>query len=309
MQKVFTLTGNLLAETTAVFKMPSEGGTSRAEGNSEFKVGGKGVNVARTAAALGFKVFAAVFPAGFSGKRCLAELAKEKFFVISAEIEGETRIGLVCENIETKTRTTFLGADVPVKEAALCQVLEKISAEAEEGDALALSGSFAGWMPSFAEKIAALCEKKRLIFCADTYGPPLRDILNVKCALLKINRAELFGLLGETDGGTLEDFKDAFARGGKLAAKAKVFACTDGANAALFSAGGKLFEEIPPKVGKPIDATGCGDAALAVLICELFGRGTCLRVAASRAMRYASMCAATPETGVLSPEKATEALK
>ena len=77
MLKLFTITGNLLAETTAVYEFPRQGSTVRAIGDSKFQVGGKGVNVARAATALGLPAFAAVFPAGFNGAKCVQMLKRD----------------------------------------------------------------------------------------------------------------------------------------------------------------------------------------------------------------------------------------
>ena len=47
MLNIFTITGNLLAETTATFDFPKESQTVRAKGKELFQVGGKGINVAK----------------------------------------------------------------------------------------------------------------------------------------------------------------------------------------------------------------------------------------------------------------------
>ena len=192
MRRVFTITGNLLAETAAVFDMPERGQTARAIGESLFSVGGKGVNVARAAIAIGMPATAAIFPAGYGGGRCVDALRAENIPLILSEIDGETRTGLVCVDNKSGTKTTFLGSDLPVPESALDDVLARISEAANAGDILAFCGSFPAWKPSYAEKIAALIREKNLLFCLDTYGRPLADLAKCGCDILKVNRAELF---------------------------------------------------------------------------------------------------------------------
>ena len=117
MASIFTITGNLLAETTATFNFPKVvGQTVRAISPEKFQSGGKGVNTARIAKLLGFDAYAGIFPAGYNGKKCVKFI--EKYCpTIAVEISGETRTGLVCETPEG-IQTTFLGADLPVPQSA-----------------------------------------------------------------------------------------------------------------------------------------------------------------------------------------------
>lgn len=294
MRTLFTLTGNLLAETTATFDMPREGATARAraDGFSRFQVGGKGVNVSKAARLMGAGTCAAIFPAGFTGQRCAKHLENENFCeLICVKIIGETREGLVCVNSENGAETTFLGADVPVPEAAFREALAQVHQRAAPGDALAICGSFPGWKPFFAEEISHLCKEKKLRLCIDTYGAPLKDLSKEKSALLKINRRELFSALadGISDDGRPETFESAFEHARKNC-RAKIFAASDGASPALFNAGGETFSVTPPAI-REVSATGSGDIMFACLICELFGKNTPPKTAARRACALAAKAA------------------
>lgn len=294
MTTLFTLTGNLLAETSAAFDMPAEGATARAkpDGFFRFQVGGKGVNVSRAAWFMGVNTCAAVFPAGFTGQRCVDFLKRENFCeLIYVEIPGETRSGLVCVNAANGVETTFLGADIPVPENALETALAQIGEKASPGDALAVSGSFPGWKPHFAKKISELCAEKNMRLCIDTYGAPLKDLAKEKTALLKINRRELFSSLAErlADDGSRGAFQNAFEHARKNC-RAEIFAASDGAGDALFSAGGETFSATPPKISE-VSATGSGDIMFACLICELFAKNTPLPNAARRACAWAAKAA------------------
>ncbi|MBQ6533575.1 MAG: hypothetical protein IJI37_00240, partial [Opitutales bacterium] len=309
MRKFFTITGNLLAQTTCVFDMPKPGGTARAKLPPKFDVGGKGVNVARTLAALGADCAAAVFPAGFSGKRCAGALAGENFETIAVEISGETRGGLVCADSRTGARTTFLGADIPVPPGALEKCLEKIKEKIGEGDVVAICGSFPGWGEAHAEMLSRLVAEKKAILCADTYGAPLASLAREKCAAIKINKAELFSFLKDAGEPAPESFYGAFLSAQKkYFLNAQIFAATDGAGEFFFRENEKIFSLTPPKIEREIDPTGCGDAMFAVLLSEIFLKKSGAETAFRRAAKYASMCAETESVGVLPPEKARQAL-
>jgi 1-phosphofructokinase len=63
---IFTLTGNLLAETTLEFASWSPGKTQRASGET-FQVGGKGINVSKMLTRLGAANTALCFTGGAAG--------------------------------------------------------------------------------------------------------------------------------------------------------------------------------------------------------------------------------------------------
>lgn len=304
MRRVFTITGNLLAETESAFDMPERGQTARAVGGSTFRVGGKGVNVARTAIALGMGATAAIFPAGYNGRRCVDVLCGENIPLIASELDGETRSGLVCVDVESGAQTTFLGSNLPVPESALDDVLARISQAANAGDILAFCGSFPAWKPNYAEKIADLARGKKLLLCIDTYGEPLADFTGTDCDIVKINRAELFALLGKSDDGTERDFAETFETArAEFFENAKIFAASDGANPILSDFGRGTEKIAVPKIDGKVRATGCGDAMLARLIYEIFEKHAPAKTALKRAAAYASLCAECSGVGKIDPEK------
>lgn len=309
MRKIFTITGNLLAETSAVFDTPKRGGTARAKGSPMFRVGGKGVNVARAAKSLGMDATAVVFPAGFTGKRCMETLENEGIATISAWLEGETREGLVCTDSADGSNITYLGADVPVPEKALIKAANKIIRKARKGDVLAFCGSFPAWKIGYTQLINYPRIVKKMPLCIDTYGLPLSNFARrEEIDLVKINRAELFGLMKRTDNGTAEKFLKTFK-----AAREKFFDFTemlivsDGANTILADFGNGIIEVEPPKIEREVRATGCGDAMFARLIFELYENSAPPETALRRAAAYASLCAECDGVGTLSPEKAEKA--
>lgn len=300
---MFTITGNLLAETTFLLKYPREGSTVRA-GGASFQVGGKGVNAARAWRRIARrKAFAAIFPAGKTGERCMESLAKEDFCQpLPFWINGETRAGLVCRNPESGLETTFLGADLPIPPKAFDAALRGIAERAASGDIVAFCGSFPGWKINYAEKLGRLCRSRGLKLCVDTYGAPLIDIA-AKCDIfiLKINRAEFCGALGAR----ALTLKASAHAAKKL--RAKYFVVSNSAGKIYAAGEGKAFAITPPKIVREVSATGCGDAMTASLAAELSaGKDFCaaLKISAARA----SASAEIPEVSRWSEPRARKLL-
>jgi len=259
MANLFTITGNLLAETTCLFDAPERGSTARAQSTS-FGVGGKGVNVASAFNRIARKrPYAVVFPAGYTGKRCIASLREENFCrLLKFEISGETRSGLVCRDSRRGGQTTFFTNDTPVLKPAFEAALAKIKSLARDGDFLAFCGSFAGWENPYAAEIADLCAVKNMKLCVDTYGAPLAAFAKLSNVfLLKINADELAML----DAETAADIMRPSAR--KTAICNVVI--TDSNRAVKARFGGDIFVFNPPRVEEK-SPTCCGDVFLASAI-------------------------------------------
>lgn len=303
MSALFTITGNLLAETTAAFDFPQIGQTVRARGKTSFQVGGKGVNVAKAYNLLsGEKAFAVVFTAGYTGLRCLDFLEKSGFCnTLNFGIGGETRQGLVCRTADGR-ETTFLGEDAPIAEAVFFEALKEIDAHAREGDILAFCGSFAGWQQHYAAEIAELCGRKKLRLCVDTYGEPLKDFAKESVFLLKINRDEYRSTFGADSVGAGE-FGRIFPNG-----NIENLIVTDSSKKIECVLSGEYFALTPPKIEREISATGCGDALLGSLIFDI-SCGASLRAALPAAAARASASAACEQTSVWNEPLAQQLLK
>lgn len=126
---------------------------------------------------------------------------------------------------------------------------------------------------------------------------------------MKINRAELFGLMKKTDDGTAEKFLKIFK-----AAREKFFDFTemlivsDGANTILADFGNGIIEVEPPKIEREVRATGLRRRNVRAADFRALQKipqppETALR----RAAAYASLCAECDGVGTLPPEKAEKA--
>ena len=160
--------------------------------------GGKGLNVARVAAALGADVLVAGLLAGHAGRWIEEALASEGVQALFAWAAGETRDSLSVADRETGSLTEFYEAgtpvgpeDWPVFEALVGSVLRGRSW-------ITMSGSLPAGAPveGYANLIrtAAAAGVRSAV---DTPGRPLEVSLRASAELVKINRAEARVLLGE----------------------------------------------------------------------------------------------------------------
>ena len=298
MDRFFTFTGNLLAETSCVYKDIRLGATQRATSQS-FQVGGKGVNAAKAAERMGLETCALIFAGGFAGARCLKWLEENALFeILNVELPGETREGLVAVS-ESGVETTFLGKDVPLSENLFGQALDMLGGKISSGDILAVCGS----IPDFTARMAELLQKfkaeQKIILFADTYSDAL-TLIHPFADLIKVNAAEFMQLsgklkLGDTLESSFRNFTEKFPQ--------KLLAVTDGPNAAWFYDGNKISRHIPPAVEKEVSATGSGDVVTAGCAHFFTRNGGVSADDFQKCLNLASYCASTPGVAEFDAQK------
>jgi tagatose 6-phosphate kinase len=232
--------------------------------------GGKGLNAARAAAALGARVTAVGIVGGRSGDwivERLAEIGVEASMLRSA---GETRTCISILDRSTGSLTELYERGVEIEPAAW-EALEVIVArELDRGDvgALAFSGSLPPGAPTDGyARIARLARARSVPVLADTYGPALADVLAERPAVVKVNAAEV----GEAAGLSVVDAGSAVVAARVLRDRGAVaVVVTLGtAGAVAVSAAGEARLELPDVRGAyPV---GSGDAFLAGLATALVG--------------------------------------
>jgi 1-phosphofructokinase len=307
MSTLYTVTANLLAETTAWYSTTTWGKTQRAE-RETFQVGGKGINVTRMAGRVGRDSEAYCFPAGRTGDRCVEWLRSQGMLVRSFAMPGETRSGWVvrAEGVE---ETTFLGMDRPLHPGSWREALVDLGNKIEPDDALALCGSIPGWGPELLELWQGLVSRlhDHALIGVDSYGPALRDLMRVPVHLVKINRHEWQTLVGssrELNADSLRAVADRYP--------SREWVITDGVDLTwALDREGAVFSIRPPVV-KQVSATGCGDVTMAVLMDGLM-RKMSLRDALLRAIPWAAANAARPGLADMEesdlPQMAADALR
>ena len=192
---IFTLTGNLLAERTFEFERWAAGKTQRAAAAS-FQVGGKGINVSKMLRRLGTPNTALCFTGNTSGAECEAWLRERGLAFRAFATTTPTRTGTVVRDRSgSHAETTFLGPDAAPDAAAIVTCAAFLDAQ-PAGQILAVCGSLPGWEGAGFEPLRAAIRRwsERCVLVVDTYGAPLRELVNGRVALLKINATELCSL-------------------------------------------------------------------------------------------------------------------
>ncbi|MDX2110662.1 MAG: PfkB family carbohydrate kinase [Verrucomicrobiota bacterium] len=293
---IYTITANLLAETTAYYKEDTRGHTHRAQSES-FQVGGKGINVAKMGTKLGLQAEALCFPAGNNGQRCLDWLSKQAFTTKPFPQSGETRAGFVVRR-EGKPETTFLGKDQPMQLEAWQQAFVYLASVMKQGDWLTFSGSIPGWNAALADVVDAFMRGKAdtIHVAVDSYGPPLEWFKRQPVDLVKINRKELRTLVGEFTASQLP----GILRELRTTALPHSWIISDGPNTLYAVDPEVTILKANPPIVKEVSPVGCGDIVLAGVVAGL-SRGSSLRESIALALPLASANAARPDVAEFDP--------
>ena len=255
---VMTLTGNLLAEWTFDVESTEAGQTHRAQSMS-FQVGGKGINVARVLGRLGGSVQSVGFASGPLADYCREWLEAQQVDQLLLPLVDAVRPGLVVR--EGSRETTFLGVDASVPASSWRSACQQVMVQRPRW--LAVCGSIPGWKATWTRSISQLLEMPKPVKIAvDTYGPPLKDLLNLPLDLVKINRRELEAALEPAKGESLEQ---TLIQARKIF-PVKNWIITDGPEPITVSlADGGTWSVKPARI-REISPTGSGDTFLAALL-------------------------------------------
>ncbi len=289
MPRILTLTANLLWEQTMQFHEWQPNRTQRAS-RTTHQVGGKGINVAKMLARLGADHAAVCFPAGPTGALVEAWLRERGFSLRTFSGAGpETRSGVVIRS--TRTETTFLGPDKPLDPGTVRAAAATLAADSAD-EVLAVCGSIPGWEGATGAAFRELFEQWRGPIVADTYGAPLKWLVEKPLALVKINRDEFDRLVPPAPGDKSEL---AFSmRLAETAAHSPVGAwiISDGAKPVWCALKDGTTSTLRPPPIREVSATGSGDVLLAALLHAHFNLGHSWTEALAYALPLASANAA-----------------
>ena len=292
MPRIFTLTANLLAETTYIYDTWTEGATQRAT-TEFFQVGGKGINVTRLLTRLGAESVALYFPGGSTGERCAGWLRKHGVPTEPFVTPHETRSGAVVR-APGRAETTFLGTDNVIDPRAILACARFLDAQ-PAGTVLAVCGSIPDWQNKawkpLGDAIARLSARGSLT--VDTYGPPLAELVSMSATLVKINRKEFSGLAGvpqvELTDARMAELLPTIAR----ASTVPRWVVTDGPDAVWVCETGSPAVSVTPPPIHEVSPTGSGDVLHAGILHALFEHGEPLEAAVRFALPLAAANAAS----------------
>ncbi len=193
--------------------------------------GGKGVNVARVARALGVTAVLAAFVPGRTGHAAAELLAEEGIDLVAVPVAGEIRSATVI--LERSGRVTVLNEPGPRLAAGDWEAYEREVEQLLAGRLLVCSGSLPPGAPTDAYGRLARAARGRAI--VDASGPALAAALEAGPAIVAPNLAEAACLLeGVSTDGVQRADENAQERAVTAAAQLR----ERGAGAAIVTAGG-----------------------------------------------------------------------
>jgi 1-phosphofructokinase family hexose kinase len=258
--------------------------------------GGKGLNVARAAAALGAEVVAAGLLAGPTGRWIEETLRNGGIIGRFVWTDGQTRSSLSVSDRETGGMTEFYEADTAGTAEAWRQLDEVVRSALTEASWCVLSGTLPLGSPSdgYANLIAA-AQALGADTALDVRGSALSEAIAAGPTLVKINRNEAEELLaGSIDG--VDGALEAAAEVRRLAGgEGHAAAITLGVAGAVLvdPAGEAWFGRIDLRGRYPV---GCGDSFLAAVVVAR-DRGETWPSALARALGTAAANAERPGAG------------
>jgi 1-phosphofructokinase family hexose kinase len=267
--------------------------------------GGKGLNVARAAKALGADVVAVALLRGHAGLWLAEGLAAEGVRSEAVWTHGENRSSLSVADRETGGLTEFYEHGSEVPSASWAELMELVTTVMNPGGWLTISGSLPRGAPE--EGYRDLVREARasgVRVALDSEGERLRLALEAEPDVVKVNAVEVEGLLGVPT----QRRDDAIAAASKLRAMAgghgHAGVVTRGAEGVVLAApDGSLFEgKLYVRGRYPV---GSGDAFLAGLVTSL-DREEGWHAALCSALGAATANAELPGAGRLDPSRAVE---
>jgi 1-phosphofructokinase family hexose kinase len=237
--------------------------------------GGKGVNVARAAAALGHPAeLVAFLPQGRSGEAVGAWLADAGVTVHAVPVPGEVRSAAIM--LEASGRTTVLNEPgPPAGEDAWRRYLRRVQARLAGQRVLVCSGSTPPASPADAyARIVRLAAAAGATAIVDATGPALSEAIAAGAGLVTPNLAEAEELIiGSGDHSVHSTAREleqrARACAGELVARGAGSALVSaGAGGLALAAGGEV-RWLPAPRAEVRNPVGAGDSLVAGLACAL----------------------------------------
>jgi 1-phosphofructokinase family hexose kinase len=270
--------------------------------------GGKGLNVARAAQALGHPALLVAFLPGHTGRAAAALIAEEGVELSGVPCAGELRSTMIVQ--ERGGRTTVMNEPgPPVDERRWADYENAVRGRLTSRSVLICSGSVPPGAPADAYgRLVEIAHGVGARAVVDAAGSTLLRALDASPDLVTPNLAEAEGALGLGPGGAaVETGPDARAR----ATEAAAALLRQGARAAVVTAdaaGAAVFDGMSgwiaaPRVAEVRNPIGAGDVLLSALAAAL-ERGLGLGEAAREGVAAAAASVEHPTAGMLDPARA-----
>jgi len=261
MGKIITVTLNSAIDRRINLPDLQWGDTAQATHSSEWAAG-KGINVAKTLAALDCPVTAFAFVGEQSlsfFNTCQRPHLTAHYLVVA----GKTRNNITLFNHASKQETHIRTTGFSVSATECQHFLQQLAARVTAGDSVILAGSLPMGAPSdFYAQLITQCQQQRATAFLDSSGDSLKQGLTARPFLLKPNRQEFEQLLGRS----LKNTTDIVSAARELIATGVewvIVSCAE--QGAVFVNQTQAFSASITIPVKPaiVSYVGCGDALLA----------------------------------------------
>lgn len=262
------------------------------------QAGGKGVNLARVAHALGHRVHVLSLAGGITGDAAAADLAAAKIPATWVPIRGTTRQSVTVvprhdDGDDDGDPSVFNEPGPAVTGDEWAHLVQSATAQVRGSDVevVTVSGSLPAGVGE--EQIGELLHALDVPVYADTSGPALRWVAAAGAALLAPNRSELAEATGTDDLAT--GVQDLLTLG------AGAVVVTDGAAGMMAVDPGATHRTHRARVPHPVSGnpTGAGDAALGALA---MNHRESWPVRLSEAVAVSAAAVTEPVAGVVRPD-------
>jgi len=269
--------------------------------------GGKGVNVARVARALGFPATLVAVAPGRTGRAVVELLGDEGLDVVPVETEGEVRAASVI--LEESGRVTVLNEPGPAVTERDWEAYERavVTNLSGHGFLVCIGSLPPGSPPDACARLVRVARSRDVRALVDATGAQLAAALEARPDLATPNLAEAEGVLLGTESQPVEDgspevrpralnaASEAVARGAVTAV-----VTAGGAGVAVATASERRWVEAPKvEVRNPI---GAGDSLVAGLV-GILERGGDLDRAVLIGVAAAAASVETEVAGVVDPQR------
>lgn len=222
--------------------------------------GGKGINVARAAQALGARVQVLGFLGEQNADLILKNLAQVHVAHDFLMVPGETRVNMKIVEPSTGQLTELNESGFAVAERQVAELIRLVEQRLPETAVLVLAGSLPAGVPdTIYRDLIALAREAGVPTILDSDGEPMRIALAARPTLIKPNRNETERLLGRRLEGP-----DAVVRGARqlLAEGPEVVVVSSGADGAALVTARQSWWATPPDIQLG-STVGAGDSMVA----------------------------------------------
>ena len=262
MQRIITVTANAALDWTCLVTGLRPGSRHLVR-ESYRQAGGKGVNVARSLAALGQEVRTIVVVGGNTGEEILRDLERADLAPIPVVASGESRTCLEIIDEGTGAATQLHEAGIEADQGTTRSLVAAVEQALANATWLALCGSLARGLPlGLYATLIHLARERGVRVSLDASGDALVEGYRAGPDLLRINRGEA-AMLEELDLASPSSAAQRIARG---------FVSDGAGEIVAWNTDGSVWRIVPPSVAVR-NTIGCGDAMLAGLLARVDSSG------------------------------------